>query len=76
MGGCYSGSYSYSDYSEPKREPAKPAWQTTMQKSVKKFFKENDVSELVIAHNSFFGTNKAGFIDVLLKDRGVSEAPK
>lgn len=76
MGGCYSGSYSYSDYSEPKREPAKPAWQTTMQKSLKKFFKDNDVADLVTANNSFFEENKAGFIDVLLKDRGVSEAPK
>ncbi len=73
MGGCYSSSYDYSSY---RQEPAKPAWQTTMQTSLKKFFKTGSVTDLVTAHNSFFGENKAGFIDVLLKDRGVQEAPK
>lgn len=79
MGGCYSGSYVYSSgrngYAK-QEQPEKPKWEATMKRSLNKFFKEGNIADLVTAHDAFFEENKAGFIDVLLKDRGVEEAPK
>jgi hypothetical protein len=71
MGGCYSGSYGYSERSY------EPQWKTDMKTGVKRFFGNGvsggNIADLVSAYISFFDSNKSGFIKVLAEEQGITD---
>ncbi len=70
MGGCYESSHSYSS------RCYEPSWKTDVKSELTKFFKTQNIAELVKAHKAFFDSNPSGFIKALLEHQKAREAPK
>lgn len=70
MGGCYNTSESYSS------KCYEPSWKTDVKSELTKFFRTQNIAELVKAHKAFFDSNPSGFIKSLLQHQKVKEAPK